>query len=117
MREIKIEECEVTLVAEDETEHPRGCFDSGDPRRDEELVGDILRKLNGGDIWSWFCAKVTVTWNSLEETDYLGCCSYESEEDFKQKGGYYQGMVDECLGRIQERAEVIAKGMCSNRCE
>lgn len=48
------------------------------------------------DPWAWFCAKVTVSFDGFSATDYLGGCSYHSEDDFKKPGGYYTDMIHCC---------------------
>lgn len=43
------------------------------------------------NVWAWAQVEVRASYRGLEASDYLGCCSYESEEEFK-KGGYYDDM-------------------------
>jgi hypothetical protein len=35
-------------------------------------------------------------------TYYLGCCSYESEEDFVENSGYYEDLKYEARGELVE---------------
>jgi hypothetical protein len=59
---------------------------------DDEELEDILNKIERGKLL-YFCAKASVTWKGREiGSDYLGCCCYESVEDFK-KNGYFRDMV------------------------
>lgn len=49
----------------------------------------------------WFCAKVTATYAGItSEPEYLGCCSYDSYEDFITEYGYYNNMVDNALTNL-----------------
>jgi hypothetical protein len=43
--------------------------------------------------------------------DYLGCCSYESEEDFRAPGGYFDDMKRAALDELNEkvRAHYLTK--------
>jgi hypothetical protein len=70
---------------------------SGDADFDWSVEDSILERLEEGDVWAWASVKVTATYDGVdgvEGTDYLGCCSYADEEDFKS-GGYYDIMKEE----------------------
>ncbi len=67
---------------------------------DERDVKYIIRQLERGNDYAWFCAKVTVKYKGYEATDYLGGCSYESEKDFKEHSGYYIDMIQQCIDQI-----------------
>jgi len=101
-RELTLEDVTVALEAEEEEEPVRGHFATDEPELDRKEEERILRRLEAGDRWAWFCAKVTVTWNGMSGTDCLGCCSYESEESFR-KDGYYDGMVEEALAELNRK--------------
>lgn len=81
----------------------KGSF--GHPE-DEEYVRQQLRD---GNEWAWCRVHVRATWwdrrtgREYEGDDYLGGCSYGSEEDFKQPGGYYDDM------KAQAYADLVAK--------
>lgn len=60
----------------------------------------------------WFCAKVTVSWMTHDNGSgeprygystsvYLGCCSYESYDEFKENGDY-RSMVDDALDKLND---------------
>lgn len=66
----------------------------------EEDIKEIERQYNNGNEYAWFCAHVTVKYKGLEADDYLGCCSYKSERDFKENSGYYDDMVRGCIDEI-----------------
>lgn len=72
---------------------------------DFENEADIRRinnEYNSGNIYAWFCAKVTVKYRGFEADDYLGGCSYESEKDFKENSGYYADMILSCIEQINK---------------
>jgi len=84
---------------------------TGDSEEDERIEEAIRSELEYNE-WAWCCAQVTVTLDSpcsacgqsLSETEYLGCCSYQDEQDFIE-GLYYSDMVQTCLDRLQERLD------------
>lgn len=93
---------DITLEAIPETVRVRGnASASGDDELDRDEENAILVRLDMGDVWAWFTAKVTVRDSyGREASDYLGCCCYEDEKDFK-RGGYYLDMIKECLDQIE----------------
>ena len=95
-------EHDITLEAIPETVRVRGNAQaSGDDALDREVEDEILARLESGDIWAWFTAKVTVRDSyGREASDYLGCCCYEDARDFK-RGGYYLDMIKACVDEIE----------------
>lgn len=75
--------------------------DTGDEAFDHQVVNEILHRLEQGEIWAWATVAVTVSWNSQEATEYLGCCCYDDEEAF-QRCGYYPDMVDAALTQLNQ---------------
>jgi hypothetical protein len=107
IRRIK-EESTVAVVALPETEGPEGFFATGDDRADAATVADILDRMEYND-WAWCVASVSLSWNGLRETEYLGACSYSSRQDFIENSGYYLDMVHDAAERIADEAEAIAR--------
>ena len=74
----------------------------------EEAISKIYKdyEITPGFIHpSWFCAKVTVSFNrgeySDECTEYLGGCSYRSFDEFTNADGdYYTDMISQCINEI-----------------
>lgn len=85
----------VTLECEPEHERIEGNASAIDPATDAETNAWIHDQLRCGNEWAWCVAKVTVRYEGYSATDYLGCCSYESEAAFKE-GPYYADMVHAC---------------------
>jgi hypothetical protein len=110
LRALTLEECTICVHAEPEDTHPEGQFASGDDEADREFVASALRRLESGDTWAWAWVRVRVSWNGFTGEDSLGCCSYESEEDFREAGDYYEGMAQTALENLnQTLAELHAK--------
>ena len=103
------DDVDFTLYWDPESDAPEGNFDN------PEDVEWIRQQLEAGNEWAWCQVQVKATWTDpetdeeYEGSDYLGGCSYESEESFKQPGGYYDDMKDsayeELLGDIERRWE------------
>lgn len=75
---------------------------SGDAEADKEVEDWIKSELRRGNEWAWCTVKVTARWEEYEGTDYLGACSYRSEQEFK-KDGYYEDMKDRALEDLNEK--------------
>lgn len=58
---------------------------------------------------AWFCAKVSA-WKDGKElgTDYLGCCSYRTAEEFytTYKDDYFAQMVDVAVAEAKSRPQL-----------
>lgn len=87
-----IEDVQFTVIAEQEDTPVRGnAMASGDGKVDRKAEDSIIRSLNGGNVWAWATVEVRATYRGLVASEYLGCCSYKSEEDF-EKDAYYASM-------------------------
>lgn len=94
------EEAKVQVLCEPEDMPIKGnVIASGDDAYDQECENRILAQLEAGNEWAWCCTHVLMTWKGLTAHDYLGGCSYSSQEDF-EKDGYYADMVDTCLDSL-----------------
>lgn len=96
----------IDVSCEPEWDSPEGHFD------DPECVAHVRAGIRSGNEWAWCCVAVTVECEGIEETDYLGACSYDSERDFRNDSGHFDDMVAECKVRIIERckAALVALG-------
>lgn len=97
-------EFEIECMPED-IEVRGNALASGDDAVDREVEDSIIDRVNREDKWAWCCVKVTAVWNGHTGTDYLGCCSYDSEEDFKAEGGYFESMKEEALSNLNSNLE------------
>lgn len=101
-------EPKITLSAEYEEAPVRGNVSaSGHDAFDKKVEDEILARLRDGDVWAWASVTVTASLYGLEEHAYLGCCSYESAEDFVKSSDYYPDMVAEVKGRLLETIELL----------
>ena len=83
---------------------------SGDSEYDRKVENEIIERLDSGDIYAWFDAKVTVSIEvngvEFEGYDILGACSYTGLKQFLESGGYYDDMVqtalDNALSELRE---------------
>ncbi|MHC4121721.1 MAG: hypothetical protein ACYSWO_29975, partial [Planctomycetota bacterium] len=69
---------------------------SGDDDFDREVEDTIIDRLDGGDVWAWATVRVVARYDGIDDIegdDYLGCCNYADEADFKA-GGYCDDMCD-----------------------
>lgn len=97
LRKLTMADVTVALRAEPEDVEVRGnALASGDKAEDRKAEDAIIADLEGGNEWAWCCAVVEVSWGEFKGVATIGCCSYESEEDFKA-GGYYEDMVEEAV--------------------
>lgn len=79
--------------------------DPGHYYEDPDDVASVRERIRNGSMWVWANVTVRVTVHGLSSQSSLGCCSYDSEADFKQ-GGYYDDMIDE---GVEDLAQVIEK--------
>lgn len=107
----------VTLSVEPEHLAPDYQNDAGEP--DTEMYDLIQAGVDSGNPWAWCGVTVGVTFGTvdLRGEDYLGACSYDSEEDFKENSGYYHGLVDGALqdlaGKIHAAHSSIMDALCA----
>lgn len=93
IRELKLEEIEWSIERRMEDLDPAESFD------DPESVKDIHAKLDAGNPWAWCEIRVVGRWKGFDSDDYIGACSYNDENDFKQ-GGYYEDMQKKILNDL-----------------
>lgn len=101
LRRLTNDDVEIVFTNEPEDVSVRGHFCTDEPEKDRAEEDEIIRRHNSGDEWAWFCAKVEVRWKGLRGVATLGCCSYESEEDFKECGEFAD-LVDEALDDLND---------------
>ena len=96
---------ELTVSPDDvQVEGNASAIDDETDRKAEEW---IYNQLSIGNVWAWctveVTAKVFYKGELHEASDYLGCCSYKGEDDFKQPGGYYEDMIETAIGYLEEQ--------------
>lgn len=98
-------EVQFTLEALDEDSSPIDSFGYDTEEENEQAAKEIQEDIDSGNPYAWFVAKVTARWNGFHASEYLGCCSYKSEEDFKTESGYYPQMRSEALAALNEQLD------------
>lgn len=103
-----IEQVDFDLICENEYTPIKGnALVSGNDDEDREAEAEIFRQIAEGNGWAWCAVEVKAKWRGIEGSDYLGCCSYKSEDDFK-KDGYYTDMKREAYAEIIRRIKSLS---------
>jgi hypothetical protein len=102
IRKLTKEDVTIEVQALEEYTQVRGnATSSGDDAADKECEDTIIKNLESGNEWAWCTIKVTASWNERTCSTYLGCCSYDSKEDFL-KDNYYTDLVDEAIDGLNK---------------
>ena len=109
MRQLTADEVEFVLECHPEHVQIRGNCSAIDPVTDAATEIWIREQLRSGNEWSWCTVVVRARWKDFEGYDSLGCCSYKSEESFKQPGGYYDDMRRAALADLNANIERTAE--------
>jgi len=97
-------------VYQDDAEVRGNAMCSGCDECDRRYEDEILERLNDGDVWAWATVRVVARYdgiNSVYGDNYLGCCTYKDEDDFK-RCGYYEDMVSEAESELIAKLEELA---------
>ncbi|MCR4330242.1 MAG: hypothetical protein NUV65_06900 [Candidatus Roizmanbacteria bacterium] len=105
MRELEENEVTFTISVEPEDIPVVGNCSAIDSETDKEIEDWIFSELENGNIWAWAWVTVTAHWKGFSASDYLGACSYESEEAFR-KGGYFEDMKAEALHNLNSELKI-----------
>lgn len=83
---------------------------TGNDAADHAAEQETRAELNAGNGWAWCCAKVTCSWKSFSAVEYLGCCSYDSENAFRTDP-YFEQMCAEALDALNAQLREIAENL------
>jgi len=85
---------------------------SGDDEEDKRAEQLVLKQLESGNDWAWCTVKITCIHieSGITGHDYLGCCSYASEDDFI-KGGYLDDMQAQAFDECSTECSRIRKAL------
>jgi hypothetical protein len=78
---------------------------SGDDVLDKQLEDAVIEESEHTP-WAWCFVELKATWKGLSHSEYLGCCSYRSEGDFRVDG-YFNDMVAEAIEQLHQKAKNI----------
>jgi hypothetical protein len=101
-----------SLSCEPEQAAIEGNASAIDEETDRKYAAMIRRRLHAGNKWAWCAVKVTAKWRGFVGVDYLGCCSYNSEAQFRESGGYFIDMMTEALADLQRTVEDVHARLC-----
>lgn len=73
----------------------------------EDDIKYILNELYNGNDAAWFTAEIRVSYKSLTHSEYLGCCSYASFEEFIDDE-YCNDMIHEASNNMLNMIRDIA---------
>lgn len=104
---IDLNDCVINVDAIPEEASIIGNASAIDEITDKITEYNIQKKLELGNDWAWCTVKVTVIYKGiLTAKDYLGCCSYDSKQDFIDSE-FYQDMVDNCIEELHEQLKFL----------
>ena len=90
-------------------EHSTPDFTKENGEEDEALNREILARSRVNQ-WAWCNITVMAILPSGDSaSDDLGCCSYKSEEDFKNSSSHYEDMCNDALDRLNHQIQVRAE--------
>jgi len=106
MKTLSIQDVQIEIIVEDETfsahEQLGECMS-------KEEIDSLLDEARNVNVWKWCMVEVKGTYKGLTASEYLGGCSYESEEDFKNDSGYYEDMVNAVISDLNKQiAELVS---------
>jgi hypothetical protein len=97
----KLELKDVTIKVSTEKEYTSVESASKDCGENAEDFIKTVKELKKSSRWGWCTVRVDATYKGFKGSDYLGCCSYRSKEDFIA-GGYYEQMVKAALDELNK---------------
>lgn len=98
--EALLKRAKITLGAETEEQPIEGNF-AYDTEEETRQAEQFVRDLYEHTEWGWCCVHVQARFAGFEGHDYLGCCSYRSEEDFRTNGDY-ESMAHEACSQLAD---------------
>jgi hypothetical protein len=101
VRTLTADEVEFTVECHPEDISVKGNASAIDDETDAETERGIRDQLEAGNGWAWCQVRVVAKWNGFEGDDWLGGCSYLSEQDFLA-GGYFEDMKEAALSHLNE---------------
>ncbi len=106
-KKLTLADCTVTVEALEEDHSFVGEYD-------DEVVEGFRSMVEAHGLWGWSCVRVTVSYGPLSGVDYLGGCSYESEEDFRADSMYFEDMCETALAALQNQVDELAALICQS---
>ena len=114
MNKLTLDDVEFSVECLPEDAAVRGNASAVDDASDTQIEDEIIERLERGDTWAWCTVRVVGVYEGLEADDFLGCCSYADEADFKN-GGYYDDMRQTVLDALNENLERLEARLCGDK--
>jgi hypothetical protein len=102
LRELTADEVEFALDCMPEDAPVHGNASAIDDETDTATEAWIRGELSRGNEWAWCVVRVTAKWRGYVGHDFLGGCSYVSEEEFRRPDGYFTDMKARALEALNE---------------
>lgn len=113
MKKLTLKDIEIEVIVDYDDSPIRGnAINSGDITYDRLVENKIIDAVNSGDIWAWASVEVKGTYKGLTASEYLGACSYGSEDDFRSDG-YFPDMCETVLSDLNSQIEDIVNSLNS----
>lgn len=94
-----------TLDLEEEDHPPEEDFE------EQSQIDYVRGEIAKGNLFAFFCAKVTARAGGCEGVHYFGSCSYKDAADFCQEGGYWPQLKADALAELKGELEsAVAAG-------
>lgn len=110
-KKLKLEDCQITVECLPEEAPIEGnVMASGDDAADKEAERKVREQLESGNEWAWCTVRVTLSWKGLSASESLACCSYSSENEFRE-GFYFIFMCTDALNQLQNKVDASCRKM------
>lgn len=96
-----------TLVSEESIPIRGNAIATGNDEEDAKVENDLIDQLERGNIWAWCAVEVRATWRGITASDYLGGCSYASQNDFERGDGYYSDMKQTAYNQLLDKIRAL----------
>lgn len=103
---------QIKIKLHDELDTPEGVFSIELTGVDHSsLINHINKKLQSTP-WAWATVEVQAWSNGVQLGGaFLGCCSYDNEQDFIKNSGYFEDMRASAIAEAKETLEGINKDL------
>lgn len=103
----------VEFVCHPEDAPIRGNVSAIDSSTDAANERWVHAQLDQGNDWAWCTVECVAEFAGVSASDFLGCCSYESGEDF-EAGAYAADMRDEALSALADKLNALARRLSTD---
>jgi hypothetical protein len=107
---LKKEQVEFVVIVSPETDSIEKHLSFGETGVDYSEFIQRVKDDGGANVWLWCTVEVRATFKGLTASDYLSCCSYESEEAFRQDP-YFGDMKDQAFEELSVKVLDIVNAL------